>query len=203
VEFFHLKGLLENALEAAGVAVRFGHPAGDPWLHPVESGAIHAALARTPAGAGVVFGREAPSGEARIGAYGVLHPRVAAAFDLKGPVLAAEISLSGLLAAARAPAKFKAFGHFSAVTRDANLLVDEAKAHGEILARIPQGRIPNLAEVRLNSVYRGTGVPEGKKALHYTFTYRNPERTLTDEEVNKAQEKVNRELAQDAGIAFK
>jgi phenylalanyl-tRNA synthetase beta chain len=122
---------------------------------------------------------------------------------LKGPVWAATLSLSGLLAAARKGGKFKAFGNFSAVTRDLNLLVDEGRAHAEILARIPQGRIPNLTEVRLNSVYRGTGVPEGKKALHYTFTYRNADKTLTDEEVNKAQEKANQELAKDAGIAIK
>jgi phenylalanyl-tRNA synthetase beta chain len=81
--------------------------------------------------------------------------------------------------------------------------VDEGRTHAEIVDRIPQGRIPNLAEVRLNSVYRGTGVPEGKKALHYTFTYRNTEKTLTDDEVNKSQEKVHQELAKDAGIAIK
>jgi phenylalanyl-tRNA synthetase beta chain len=204
VEFHHLKGLLENALAAAGAPVRLGNPAGEAWLHPVESGAIYADLGPAPEGAGVLFGKTAPSkGEARIGAYGILHPRVQAQFDLKGPVLAAEISLSGLLAAARKPVKFKGFGHFSAVTRDLNLLVDEAKAHGDIAGRIPQGRIPNLVEVRLNSVYRGTGVPEGKKALHYTFTYRNADKTLTDDEVNKAQEKVHQELAKDEGIVFK
>jgi len=203
VEFFHLKGLLENALAALGLSARFGNPSGEAWLHPVESGAIYAQLGNAPSGADVLFGRKLPSaGEARIGAFGVLHPRVASQFDLKGAVLAAEISLSGLLAAAGQPPKFKPFGNFSSMSRDVNLLVDEGKAHGEILARIP-ARVPNLIEARLNSVYRGTGVPDGKKALHYTFTYRNAERTLTDEEVNKAQEKINRELALDAGIAFK
>jgi phenylalanyl-tRNA synthetase beta chain len=203
VEFFHLKGLLENALAALGINPRFGNPGGEAWLHPVESGAIFAELGAAPAGAEVLFGRKLSApGEARIGAFGVLHPRVASQFDLKGPVLAAEISLSGLLAAAGQRPKFKPFGNFSSMSRDVNLLVDEGKAHGDILARLP-ARVPNLIEAKLNSVYRGTGVPDGKKALHYTFTYRNAERTLTDEEVNKAQEKVNRELAQDAGIAFK
>jgi phenylalanyl-tRNA synthetase beta chain len=209
VEFFHLKGLLENLLAAAGVQARLSHSAGEAWLHPVESGAILADLGPAPAGADVLFGRKAsaPGGPARgaerIGTFGMLHPRTVSQFDLKGPVLAATISLSGLLAAAPRAGKFKAFGNFSAVTRDLNLLVDEGRTHAEIVDRIPKGRIPNLAEVRLNSVYRGTGVPEGKKALHYTFTYRNTEKTLTDDEVNKSQEKVHQELAKDAGIAIK
>lgn len=204
VELFHLKGLLENALAAAGVQADLIPSAGEAWLHPVESGAIAAELAPSPAGSGVLFGRPAPAkGATRIGTFGILHPRTASEFDLKGPVLCATVSLTGLLAAARKPGKFKAFGNFSAVTRDLNLLVDEARAHAGILELIPQGRIPNLTEVRLNSVYRGTGVPEGKKALHYTFTYRNADKTLTDEEVNKAQEKALQELAKDAGIAIK
>ena len=208
-EFFHLKGMLENVLAAAGARARLSHPGGEAWLHPVESGTILAEPGPSPRGAEVVLGRKAPAtGEAprsadRIGSFGALHPRVAAAFDLKGPLWVAEISVSGLLAALRKPAKFTPFGNFSAVTRDLNLLVEEGRSHGEILARIPMGRIPNLAEVRLNSVYRGTGVPAGRKALHYTFTYRNADRTLTDEEVNRSQEKANQELAKDAGIVFK
>jgi phenylalanyl-tRNA synthetase beta chain len=209
LEFHHLKGILENLLAALGIRARLDYPAGEAWLHPAESGAIHARLGPAPEGvqpdpARNLFGLPAPSkGEARIGTFGALHPRIADRFDLKGPVFVAEISLTGLLAAVRDAPGFKPFGNFSAVTRDVNLLVDEGKTHGEVLSRIPVGRIPDLAEVRLNSVYRGPGVPEGKKALHYTFTYRNPERTLTDEQVNKSQEKAHQELAKDPGIAFK
>ncbi len=205
VEFHHLKGLVENLLAAAGVQARLGNPATDAWLHPVESGVILAEQGKIPTGAEILFGskRAQSKGEVRIGSFGVLNPRVQSQFDLKGPVLAAEISLSGLLAAAAKTPKFKAFGHFSAVSRDLNLLVDEARSHGDILGRMPTGRVSILQEVRLNSVYRGTGVPEGKKALHYTFTYRHAEKTLTDDEVNKAQEKVNQELAKDEGIVFK
>ena len=212
VEFHHLKGLLENLLRAAGVKARFGYPGTETYLHPSESGTILANLGPASLGRGPAFRRGNPAGLAprprsqksvRIGSFGVLHPRAQGKFDLKGPVLVAEISLSGLLAAEKYALKFSAFGHFSAVSRDLNLVVDDSRKHGEILEKMPVGRIPNLQEVRLNSVYRGAGVPEGKKALHYSFIYRNAEKTLTDEEVNKAQEKLNQELAKDAGIVFK
>ena len=186
LEFHHLKGLLENLLAAVGVPATLSYPGSEAYLHPRESGAISAPLdgAALP---NVLLGADNPSkGPARIGSFGVLHPRVLARFDLQGPVLVAEVSLPGLLASARKDKKFQPFAHFSAVTRDLNILVDEALAHGDLLARMP-ARVPNLADIRLNSVYRGQGIPEGKKALHYSFTYRNPERTLTDVEVNKSQ----------------
>ncbi|HKP98674.1 MAG TPA: phenylalanine--tRNA ligase subunit beta [Fibrobacteria bacterium] len=210
VEFHHLKGLLENLLAAAGIEARFAFPGTEPYLHPVESGGILADLAPAVPGSEVLYGRRrvpgqkaAPRPADRIGGFGVLHPRTQSRFDLKGPVLVAEISLSGLLAAFPRDKKFSPFGHFSAVSRDLNLVVDDSRTHGDILSRMPVGRIPILQEVRLNSVYRGTGVPAGKKALHYSFIYRHAEKTLTDEEVNKAQEKLNQELGKDSGIVFK
>ncbi|MEO6097993.1 MAG: phenylalanine--tRNA ligase subunit beta [Fibrobacteria bacterium] len=206
VEFHHLKGVLENLLIATGIKSQFAFPGTETYLHPVESGAILADLAPPAIATEILLGGKRAPGwqkQARIGSFGILHPRVLAGFDLKGPVLAAEISLSGLLAAVPRDGKFQAFGHFSATTRDLNLLVDEARTHGEILAKMPVSRIPILQEARLNSVYRGTGVPAGKKALHYTFIYRHAEKTLTDDEVNKAQEKISQELAKDSGIVFK
>jgi phenylalanyl-tRNA synthetase beta chain len=206
VEFYHLKGLLENLLRAAGVNARFAFPGTEPYLHPSESGTILANLGPAPTGAEVLQGWRRGAGSqksARIGSFGILHPRAQSKFELKGPILVAEISLSGLLAAERRSLQFSPFGQFSGTSRDLNLVVDDARKHGEILEKMPIGRIPNLQEVRLNSVYRGPGVPEGKKALHYSFLYRHAEKTLTDEEVNKAQEKLNQELAKDASIIFK
>jgi phenylalanyl-tRNA synthetase beta chain len=206
VEFHHLRGLLENIIGAAGVSARLNFSGTETYLHPTESGTMVANLGPAPVGSEILQGWRRGAGaqkSAQIGRFGLLHPRTQSQFDLKGPILVAEVSLSGLLAAEPRAKKFTAFGPFSGTSRDLNLLVEEARNHGEILQKMPVGRIPNLQEVRLNSVYRGQGVPEGKKALHYSFIYRNTEKTLTDEEVNRAQEKLNLELAKDSGIIFK
>jgi phenylalanyl-tRNA synthetase beta chain len=39
-------------------------------------------------------------------------------------------------------------------------------------------------------VFRGKHVPAGQKSLAYAFTYRSPEKTLTDAEVNAAHTKI-------------
>ena len=44
--------------------------------------------------------------------------------------------------------------------------------------------------VELFDVFRGQNIPAGQKSVAYAFTYRNPQRTLTDIEVNVAQEKL-------------
>ncbi len=210
VELYHLKGLLENLSRALRLELEFAFPSGEAYLHPRESGVINAHLSGTAVGS-PLLGRSPKTstsaspkeGVERIGSFGVLHPRVAAHFDLQGPILVAEISLTGLIGAQPQTRKFKSFGAFSAVTRDVNLVVDENRNHAEIMGLMPLAKTANLKEVRLNSVYRGQGVSEGKKALHYSFVYRHAEKTLTDEEVNRAQDRLKEILAADPGIVIK
>ena len=43
-----------------------------------------------------------------------------------------------------------------------------------------------LESVKLFDVYKGKGIPEGKKSVAYSLSLRAPDRTLTDEESDKA-----------------
>jgi phenylalanyl-tRNA synthetase beta chain len=51
--------------------------------------------------------------------------------------------------------------------------------------------------VDIFDVYTGEQVPRGKKSLAFRITYRSPERTLTDEEVNKVQQQILDRLAKE------
>jgi len=115
----------------------------------------------------------------------------------------AELSLSHLGKVPAHPPRFEAFSTQSVVERDFNALVDEATTHGEIETRIVEQKQPLVAGLRLNSIYRGQGVPEGQKALHYSVTYRHHVRTLIDEEVNAAHEDLKTKLSNDGKIRFK
>ena len=43
-----------------------------------------------------------------------------------------------------------------------------------------------LESVKLFDVYKGKGIPDGKKSVAYSLSMRAPDRTLTDEECDKA-----------------
>ena len=74
------------------------------------------------------------------------------------------------------------------------MLVPEALTNERVLSVVKQARPANLESVELFDVFRGKNVPEGQKSLAYAFTYRSPERTLTDEEVNAAHQKLVAQL---------
>lgn len=132
--------------------------------------------------ASVVLGKN-PAGQA-----GQLSPLVARQFDLRHPVLLAEFNLDFLLQRRSEGKSFKALQSFPSVRRDAAMLVDESVSHDRVLGVVRQTRAANLDSIELFDVYRGKGIPAGKKSVAYAFTYRHKDRTLTEAEVNTAHE---------------
>ena len=55
---------------------------------------------------------------------------------------------------------------------------------------VKSAKAANLESVELFDVFRGQGIPEGRKSLAYAFTYRAVDKTLTDADVNSAHEKI-------------
>jgi len=129
-------------------------------------------------------------GKLPLGEMGQLLPTLAKKYDLRDAVLLAELNLDQLLAR-RNPAKsFKSLPQFPAIRRDVALLVPEATTHELVLQTVKQARPVNLESAELFDVFRGKSVPTGQKSMAYAFTYRSPEKTLTDVEVNAAHAKV-------------
>ena len=80
------------------------------------------------------------------------------------------------------------------------LVVDDATAAADVqkqlakVARAASGNAFALESVAVFDVYRGAGVPEGKKSLAFSLTFRASDRTLTDDEVNLAFQRLQDEL---------
>jgi len=111
----------------------------------------------------------------------------------------AELNFEQLLSK-RNPAKnFKALPTLPSVRRDVAMVVPDATSHEAILQVVRQAKPANLETVELFDVFRGKHVPAGQKSMAYAFTYRSPERSLTDAEVNSAHEKVVAKLKDTLG----
>lgn len=96
---------------------------------------------------------------------------------------------------------YKPFGLQPAALRDLALIVPEATSSADVqktlakVARAAAGNAFALEGVNIFDVYQGKGLPEGTKSLAYSLVFRAPDRTLTDDEVNVAFNKVQADLA--------
>ena len=75
---------------------------------------------------------------------------------------------------------------FPASTRDIAVLVDDAVPAASMQAAVEKAAGKLLESVKLFDVYKGKGIPDGKKSVAYSLSMRAPDRTLTDEECDKA-----------------
>ena len=135
-------------------------------------------------------------GKFRLGELGQLLPQLVKQYDLRDAVLLAELNLDTLVARRNTNKLFKPLPGFPAIRRDVAMIIPEATTHEAVLQVVKQAKPANLEAVELFDVFRGKNVPAEQKSLAYAFTYRHAERTLTDNEVNAAHEKLVQVLKQ-------
>jgi phenylalanyl-tRNA synthetase beta chain len=184
LDVYDLKGLVEEFFEQFGLR-------GMTYNRRAESTALFLESAT------IQLGKQ-PLGE-----FGQLLPSLAKNYDLRDAVFLAELNLDLLLARRNPARSFKALPAFPAIRRDVAMLVPEATTHDAILQVVKQTKPANLESVELFDVFRGKNVPEGQKSLAYAFTYRNPEKTLTDAEATSAHEKLIEEFKKVLGAALR
>jgi phenylalanyl-tRNA synthetase beta chain len=184
VDFFDMKGVVERIGEALRVDVRTESHR-EPWLVPGRAASILARL------------RASRSGEAgddvRIGVMGQLMPTIAEEQGLPHAdvVYVAELDLDAAeQIAAKTELQVEALPRYPSVSRDISILVDDTLPAATVRATIREAAPDTLVRVREFDRYQGKGVPEGKVSLSLRLTFRSPERTLTDAEVQSAMDLV-------------
>jgi len=184
-DFYDVKGVVEGLLDHLDVAVSF-EKSNDEGLHPARQAAI------------VI---EDDGLKVKLGIIGELHPKVADAFEIDGPVCVFEINVSALLPFAAIYKMFQSIPRFPSIIRDLALAVDADVTHQKVLDIIKSFSL--ISEVILFDVYSGKQVAAGKKSLAYRLVYQSPTHTLTDEEVNKVQEQILKRLTGELGATLR
>ncbi|HUJ09971.1 MAG TPA: phenylalanine--tRNA ligase subunit beta [Verrucomicrobiae bacterium] len=125
-----------------------------------------------------------------------ISPSQAKKLDLRDAVFVAELELAPLISKAERETTFRELPKFPAVVRDMALVVNEAVTHADVMAAIERNRNKFLEKVEIFDIFRGSSIPTGKKSMAYSLTFRAPDRTLTDAEVNQSHEQLKRWLQQ-------
>jgi len=178
VDFYDLKGLLESLFEAMALhdvrCVPAEHPA-------FESGQC-AAFVRDDKEQLAVFGRVVGD--------------LVREMRLPYPLYIALVQVEALLSAKTPERRYQPLPQFPAVTRDISMIVPRTLSHQDVVDAIMQQRPKWLERVELFDVFEDPkAIGPDKRSMAYSLTYRAPDRTLTDEEVNRAHEKVRQGLA--------
>lgn len=185
LSFFQFKGVIEAICRELNVKdVQFMPETNNPSYHPGRC-------------ANILIGGEA------VGVFGTVHPTVAARYGLSGEVLAAELPLDKLFAAIDPVKLYHPLPKFPASTRDIAVLVDDTVPAASMQAAIEKAAGSILETVKLFDVYKGKGIPEGKKSVAYSLSLRAPDRTLTDEECDKAMKQALAALEKDFGAVLR
>ena len=181
--FLRLKSVMDRfAQDLMAGTVRYLRAAPDLY-HPGRAATI------------MVGGRE-------IGVVGELHPSTLAVFDLDGRAVALDVDADALIAA-RGERKATELPRYPAVQRDIAVVVDANVPAGEIHRTIKEAGGNSLESLRAFDEYRGDQAGEGRKSIAFTLTFRSPERTLTDAEVEKVLSEIRKRLEKKHGARFR
>jgi phenylalanyl-tRNA synthetase beta chain len=153
----------------------------EPFLHPGKSASIQDAVGNT------------------LGWVGEVHPLVSQAYDVRGPVVGAELDLDGLLAASPEVVMFRDLLAYPAVEQDVALVVDAGLPAAAIVESLKRAGGKLLEDVAVFDLYEGTQVGEGKKSIALRLSFRSPDRTLSEDEVNKIRVEMLKKVAVETG----
>ena len=135
---------------------------------------------------------------------GTLNPVLCKRFGVKQPVFAAEINWEVLFTLVkRDKFSFKELPRFPEVRRDLALLLDEGVAYADVRKAALKAGKKLIKSVSLFDVYRGEKIPAGKKQYALNFVLQDPERTLTDAEVEKTMDRVLTTLQTELGAILR
>lgn len=175
-DFYALKAIIEALLSVLGAPAGEYQPAKHSSLHPGRSAAVFI------------------NGE-KLGLLGEVHPDVRDNYDLKSRAVIAELDGATLARHASLSRTAQPIARVPSSDRDLALLLDIDLPAVQVEAVARQTGGPLLESVHVFDVYTGTGIPEGKKSLAISLRFRDPSRTLTEDEVEAAMTSI-REAAQ-------
>jgi phenylalanyl-tRNA synthetase beta chain len=170
-DFLDLKGILENLLTSLKIKNYKFEKSNHPSFHPGRQAALMIE-------------------NANIGVIGEVHPSILSSFDIKKPILFAELNNALLLDYQEEETKFRDIPNFPSSSRDLTLL--EKFETSKILNKIKFLKSPILEKVFLLDIYHDK--KSKQKNITLRFIYRDKSKTLSFEEVEAEHKKIIKKI---------
>lgn len=158
VDFYLLKGIIENLLKYLGLKNRYA-------FEKIEVKELHPGVS-----ASIQIDRK------QVGIIGKVHPSLT-----KDNIYVAEISITKLFELTVKPLKFKASSKYPEIKKDVAFIVDNSLTNKEIEEVIKKAGGRLLDSIDIFDIYRN--IEDGKKSMAYSLVFKDETRTLSDEEV--------------------
>jgi phenylalanyl-tRNA synthetase beta chain len=131
-----------------------------------------------------------------VGHLGYIDPKVQDHYGLERRVAAATVSFEAILQNVGHVRTYEPVAKFPPVRRDLSLLVEESVTWAQLATAIDDVPQPLRSDVSYVTTYRGKQIPDDRKSVTLTLTYRSPEGTLRGEQVDEQVDEVVAALKQ-------
>ena len=170
VDFYLIKGILENILDYLGLKNRYTLIAEEiPNMHPGMS-------------ARILLDRK------EIGIIGRIHPVLA-----KDDIYLFEIDMDALITNIK-PLKYKEVSKYPSINKDLAFVVKKNVSANEISDIIKKSGGRLLTNIEVFDVYTGEKLENDEKSIAYSLTFNDPTKTLTEDEVNILFDKIIKDV---------
>ena len=170
VDFYLIKGILENLLDYLGLKNRYTFKVDDiPNMHPGMS-------------ARILLDRK------EIGIIGRIHPN-----DAKDEIYICELSMDSLITNIK-PLKYKEVSKYPSIIRDMAFIMPKDVEAVEVLNLIKKSGGRLLTNIKIFDVYEGENIGDNEKSIAYSLEFSDNTKTLTDDEVSVLFEKIIKDV---------
>jgi phenylalanyl-tRNA synthetase beta chain len=182
-DFLSLKGVVENIADRLALPGLVWRRGGAPWLDEAQ-------------------GAELATDDGRVvGCAGLVAAEMAQKWDIKTPILVAELDLSPAAETVPLP-EFVELPRFPAVTADMTVEHATGLSYADLTRAAAELAGDLVEDIDLQARYAGKNLPAGTVRTTLRVTYRAGDRSLTQDEVNEQHEKLRRDLSDDLGVRF-
>lgn len=181
-----IKGILEAASTALRVPI--------PQLIPAPASAFEPGLG---------FEIRLDTGGESVGRAGIVRRQLTTEWKIFEPVAAAEIRMAALICQLNPVPTPIPPSPYPCTVRDLALVVPRSVRHEQIVEVLRRAAPPLLERIELFDVFEGPSLPPGTKSMAYSLTWRAPNRTITDDEVQHAHTAVAEAVVRELGAQLR